>query len=131
MADRVHRVRRDRDRARERLGDRAALFVDGRYTLQAAAQVDPALFEIRHLIEEPPAQWLGAALGRDAVLGYDPWLHTPHEVERLRGGAERAGASLRRGGRQSGGPGLAGAAGRPARARGAARRALRRRERFR
>ena len=77
------------------LKDRAALFVDGRYTLQAAAQVDPALFEIRHLIEEPPAQWLGAALGKGAVLGYDPWLHTPHEVERLRAGAERAGASLR------------------------------------
>ncbi|HEX2150368.1 MAG TPA: aminopeptidase P family N-terminal domain-containing protein, partial [Stellaceae bacterium] len=77
------------------LKDRAALFVDGRYTLQAAAQVDPALFEIRHVIEEPPAQWLGAALGNGAVLGYDPWLHTPHEVERLREGAERAGASLR------------------------------------
>ena len=81
------------------LKDRAALFVDGRYTLQAAAQVDPALFEIRHLIEEPPAQWLGSALGQGAVLGYDPWLHTPHEVERLRAGAERAGASLRAGGR--------------------------------
>jgi Xaa-Pro aminopeptidase len=77
------------------LKDRAALFVDGRYTLQAGAQIDPALFEIRHVIEEPPAQWLGSALGQGAVLGYDPWLHTPHEVERLRAGAERAGASLR------------------------------------
>ncbi len=77
------------------LRDRAALFVDGRYTLQAAAQVDAALFEIRHLIDEPPAQWLGAALGNGAVLGYDPWLHTPHEVERLRAGAERVGAVLR------------------------------------
>ena len=38
------------------LRDRAALFVDGRYTLQAAAQVDPALFEIRHVTEEPAAQ---------------------------------------------------------------------------
>src|SRR3954452_3228146 len=77
------------------LKDRAALFVDGRYTLQAAAQVDPALFEIRHLIEEPAAQWLGTDLGSSAILGYDPWLHSPHEVERLRAGAERAGASLR------------------------------------
>ena len=79
------------------LKDRAALFVDGRYTLQAAAQVDPALFEIRHVIEEPPAQWLGSALGQGAVLGYDPWLHTPHEVERLRAGAERAGRACARG----------------------------------
>jgi Xaa-Pro aminopeptidase len=77
------------------LKDRAALFVDGRYTLQAAAQIDPALFEIRHVTDEPPATWLGAALAGGAVLGYDPWLHTPHEVERLRTGAERAGAGLR------------------------------------
>ncbi|MGE0260884.1 MAG: aminopeptidase P family N-terminal domain-containing protein, partial [Alphaproteobacteria bacterium] len=87
----------------ERLGNRAALFVDGRYTLQAAAQIDPSLFEIRHVIDEPPAQWLAAALGKGAVLGYDPWLHTPHEVERLRGGAERAGASLRAVDRDPGG----------------------------
>src|SRR6266403_1005587 len=36
------------------LRDHAALFVDGRYTLQAAGQVDTGLFEIQHLIEEPP-----------------------------------------------------------------------------
>ncbi len=77
------------------LKDRAALFVDGRYTLQAAAQVDAELFEIRHLIEEPPARWLGDALGKGAVLGYDPWLHTPQEVERLQAGAARAGATLK------------------------------------
>jgi Xaa-Pro aminopeptidase len=77
------------------LRDRAALFVDGRYTLQAAAQVDPAVFEIRHVTEEPAAQWLGLALGKGSVLGYDPWLHTPQEVERLQVGTERAGASLR------------------------------------
>src|SRR6266446_1121402 len=77
------------------LGDRAALFVDGRYTLQAAAQVDTQSFEIHHLIEDPPARWIGAVLERDAVLGYDSWLHTPHEVERFRVAAEEAGASLR------------------------------------
>ena len=47
------------------LRDRAALFVDGRYTLQAAAQVDPALFEIRHVIEEPA----GAVARRSARQG--------------------------------------------------------------
>jgi len=77
------------------LKDRAALFVDGRYTLQAAAQADPALFEIHHLIDEPPARWLAGALGKGAVVGYDPWLHTPQEVERLQAGAARAGASLK------------------------------------
>jgi Xaa-Pro aminopeptidase len=77
------------------LGDRAALFVDGRYTLQASAQIDTQLFEIHHLIDEPPARWLGTALTSGAVLGYDPWLHTPHDIERLRAAADKAGASLR------------------------------------
>ncbi|HEX3862458.1 MAG TPA: aminopeptidase P family protein [Stellaceae bacterium] len=77
------------------LTDRAAVFVDGRYTLQAAVQVDTALFEIRHLIDEPAADWLSEVLGQGAVIGYDPWLHTPHEVERLKTGAARAGATLR------------------------------------
>ena len=77
------------------LRDRAALFVDGRYTLQAAAQVDTRLFEIHHLIDEPPTSWIGTALAGRAVLGYDPWLHTPHDVERFRAAAEKAGAVLR------------------------------------
>jgi len=77
------------------LRDRAALFVDGRYTLQAVAQVDTQLFEIHHLVDEPPAHWIGTALARGAVLGYDPWLHTPLDVERFRAAAEKAGAVLR------------------------------------
>ena len=77
------------------LRSQAALFVDGRYTLQAAAQADTQLFEIRHLIDEPPSRWIGTALTRGAVLGYDPWLHTPNDVERLHAAAEKAGASLR------------------------------------
>jgi Xaa-Pro aminopeptidase len=77
------------------LQNRAALFVDGRYTLQAAQQVDGELFEINHLIDEPPARWIGGALETGAVLGYDPWLHTPQEVERFRAAAEKAGAALR------------------------------------
>src|ERR1700730_7849291 len=77
------------------LRDRAALFVDGRYTLQVAAQIDTGSFEIPHRGEEPPTQWLATALKKGGVLGYDPWLHTPHEVERFRGAAEKAGAELR------------------------------------
>src|SRR5438045_3151959 len=76
------------------LRDRAALFVDGRYTLQAAAQVETALFEIRHLVDEPAWRWLAGAARQGAVLGYDPWLHTPPEIERFRAGAERAAAKL-------------------------------------
>jgi Xaa-Pro aminopeptidase len=77
------------------LADRAALFVDGRYTLQAAGQIDSQSFAIHHLIEEPPADWLATALAAGTVLGYDPWLHTPNEVERFRTAAAKAGAPLR------------------------------------
>jgi Xaa-Pro aminopeptidase len=77
------------------LAERAALFVDGRYTLQAARQVDGRSFELHHLIEEPPADWLGTALAPGMVLGYDPWLHTPNEVERIRSAVTAAGATLR------------------------------------
>src|SRR5439155_22273663 len=76
------------------LRDRAALFVDGRYTLQAAAQVETKSFEIHQLVDDPPTRLIGAALTAGVVLGYDPWLHTPQEVERLRAAAEKAGAVL-------------------------------------
>ena len=65
------------------LTDRAAVFVDGRYTLQAAAEVDPALYETLHLIDQPPGKWIEQALGTGGKLGYDPWLHTEDQVERL------------------------------------------------
>ncbi|HSL78215.1 MAG TPA: aminopeptidase P family N-terminal domain-containing protein, partial [Pseudolabrys sp.] len=58
------------------LRDAAALFVDGRYTLQADAQVDGKIFSIEHLVERPSDQWITDNLKSDARLGYDPWLHT-------------------------------------------------------
>ena len=54
------------------LSERAALFVDGRYTLQAAAQVDGSLYEHRHITDEPADAWLRSHLSKDAALGYDP-----------------------------------------------------------
>ncbi len=56
------------------LPHRAAAFTDGRYVLQLAAQVDPACFEHRHIIEEPPALWLKTAAPPAARIGYDPRL---------------------------------------------------------
>ena len=76
------------------LADKAALFTDGRYTLQARAQVNGGLYELRHITDAPLAEWLTASLGHGAVLGYDPWLHTQNEVERYAAAAERAGARM-------------------------------------
>jgi Xaa-Pro aminopeptidase len=56
------------------LPDRAAVFTDGRYRLQLAAQTDPALWEPRHLLEVPPQVWLAAHATAGAKIGYDPML---------------------------------------------------------
>jgi Xaa-Pro aminopeptidase len=76
------------------LADRAVLFVDGRYTLQAREQTDPAVFVIEHLIEQPPETWIEQNLAAGAKLGYDPWLHTIAGGEKLAKACEAAGATL-------------------------------------
>jgi Xaa-Pro aminopeptidase len=76
------------------LMDRAVLFVDGRYTLQASEQVDPALFSIAHIIETPPDQWIQQNLSAADTLGYDPWLHTVEGAEKLAKACAAAGAKL-------------------------------------
>ncbi|WP_308422417.1 aminopeptidase P family protein [Aliidongia dinghuensis] len=76
------------------LADRAAIFVDGRYTVQVRAEVDGALYEYRHLITEPPEEWLATALKPGQRFGYDAWLLTPAQVEKLKTGVARAGAEL-------------------------------------
>jgi Xaa-Pro aminopeptidase len=76
------------------LKDRAALFVDGRYTLQAGKQADTGLFDIVHLIDEPPSKWLAGKLKPGDRIGYDPWLLTIREVRRFEEVCEAAGAAL-------------------------------------
>jgi len=76
------------------LRDAAAIFVDGRYAVQAPAQVDPAVFTVRPIVDEPPSAWIEANLKRGQRLGYDPWLHTPEMVERLAKACRNAGGEL-------------------------------------
>ena len=76
------------------LQDKAAVFVDGRYTLQVRQQVDLDCFEPVALMDTPPARWIEQNLAKGAKLGYDPWLHTVDAVERFRKAAEKAGAQL-------------------------------------
>jgi len=77
------------------LKDKAAIFVDGRYTIQVREQVDAQLFEIRHLINEPPEAWIAANLKKGEVLGFDPWLTTPDAAQRYREAARKSGAELK------------------------------------
>jgi Xaa-Pro aminopeptidase len=76
------------------LPERAALFVDGRYTIQAKVQLDPAVFERCHVVEKPPADWLGEHLRKGQRLGFDPRLHVKAEVERYGRACAKAGAEL-------------------------------------
>jgi Xaa-Pro aminopeptidase len=58
------------------LKDKAAIFVDGRYTVQAREQVDGKLFEYQSVPQTSPAEWLAANAPEGARIGFDPWLHS-------------------------------------------------------
>ena len=74
--------------------DKAAVFIDGRYTLQAEAEVPASLFEHCHLTERPPKAWIADNLQQGAKLGYDPWLLTPAQITRFKDACKKAGATL-------------------------------------
>jgi len=77
------------------LKDKAAVFVDGRYTLQVRDQVDQAAFEIRDLVEGGVPAYLESAAAEGQVIGYDPRLHSPDALDRLKAAVRKAGAVLR------------------------------------
>ncbi|MEW4344280.1 aminopeptidase P family protein [Vibrio diabolicus] len=56
--------------------DKAAIFVDGRYTVQVTKQVPGDLFEYRHLIEEPALDWVLDNLPTNASVAIDPRMHS-------------------------------------------------------
>src|SRR4051794_6827865 len=76
------------------LAHQAAVFVDGRYTLQAAKQVDGNAWNIQPLVDPPPESWLEKHLSPRDRLGFDPWLHTSAAADRLAAVCAKAGAEL-------------------------------------
>jgi Xaa-Pro aminopeptidase len=76
------------------LRDPAALVVDGRYTLQAAEQVDTAVVTVVPQAETTAEAWISKNLPAGATLAYDPWLHTADGLKKLEKAAEQAGATL-------------------------------------
>lgn len=70
----------------------AAMFTDGRYTVQVKAQCDSAVFEYVDWPATSLGEWL---LLRDAqTIGFDPWLHTEQEIETLRKTLEGSGKTI-------------------------------------
>ena len=56
-------------------GNGAAMFTDGRYTVQVREQVDGGLFDYESVPETSPAKWLATHAPKGARIGYDAWLH--------------------------------------------------------
>lgn len=61
----------------------AVLAIDGRYTVQAAAETDTKVFEVSLLLRPKLADWLIANVGKGGTIGFDPWNHTAGEINRL------------------------------------------------
>ena len=75
--------------------DRAALFVDGRYTIQAKQQIGTQPIEQRSLTPADIADWLCDALREGDTLGYDPRLHTEPGLAPLKKRLDECGIQLR------------------------------------
>src|SRR5690606_5909761 len=76
------------------LAQQAAIFVDGRYTLQVREQVDGRLYEYKSVPQDSLAQWLAAHAAKGARIGFDPWLHTRGWARLVGEGLGAAGAEL-------------------------------------
>ena len=76
------------------MADRAAIFVDGRYTLQVRDQVDGTLYAYESVPETSTAQWLGEKAKAGQRIGFDPWLHSRGWVEEARRRLQTQGAEL-------------------------------------
>ncbi|MGE3529713.1 MAG: aminopeptidase P family protein [Methyloceanibacter sp.] len=76
------------------LDKEAALFVDGRYTIQARAQTDSELFEVLQTPEAKASSWIAERLAKGGSVGYDPSLHAVKEIERLTETLAKSGIKL-------------------------------------
>ena len=77
------------------LSEDAAIFVDGRYTIQVREQVDGRHWSYQSTMETSVSDWLGAHAAEGARIGYDPWVHTKTWVEAATKALAAKGASAR------------------------------------
>ncbi len=74
--------------------NKAVIFVDGRYQLQVRDEVDPALFEVRHLHDAPIDLYLKENASSDWHIGFDPMLINSDLHDRLDAALRFAGSDL-------------------------------------
>ena len=63
--------------------NKAALFTDGRYTIQAKRQINTDIFELCNITKYPPDNWILDNLSNKAKIGFDPKLHTPKQIKTI------------------------------------------------
>ena len=63
--------------------NKAALFTDGRYTIQAKRQLDENIFDLCHSVDYPISAWILKNLSDKITIGFDPKLHTSKQMENL------------------------------------------------
>jgi Xaa-Pro aminopeptidase len=68
----------------------AAIFVDGRYTLQVKHEVDGKAFQFHHLMTSPPSEWIAKSFKKGARIGYDPRILSIADAKRYAASCERA-----------------------------------------
>lgn len=73
--------------------DSAAIFTDGRYTIQVRQQVDGNLFSYENLEGGGVAKWLRSNIKPNQKIGFDPKLHSPAALSRLVTAIEGAGGT--------------------------------------
>jgi Xaa-Pro aminopeptidase len=76
------------------LADQAAMFVDGRYTLQVREQVDGRFYAYESVPQTSPAKWLAERVAQGSRIGFDPWLHGRPWVRRTTEALAARGAEL-------------------------------------
>src|SRR5687768_6124831 len=76
------------------LPQEAAIFTDGRYTIQVRQQVSPTEWSYQSVPETSVAKWLQENAPNGARIGYDPWLHTADWVKQATRSLSAKGAEL-------------------------------------
>src|SRR4051795_1811707 len=76
------------------LPEEAAIFVDGRYTLQVRSQVSATEWSYQSVPETSTTQWLEEHAPQGGRIGYDPWLHTSDWVKKAQEALASRGAEL-------------------------------------
>lgn len=76
------------------LANDAAIFVDGRYTLQVRDQVEERLFSYQSVPATSVAKWLGENAPEGGKIGFDPWLHGKSWIDTCNKALRENGAAM-------------------------------------